>query len=142
MKREEEIRVMVPAGISDGEMIRMPRMGEAVASGNPGDLYVKLHVKADKQFTREGNNLFTSLPIKLTDALLGGEYRIRTLDGEEALTVPAGVNHGEVIRVRGKGVPYGRGSRGDLLVRIDVEFPKKLSGAARDLIEKLRGEGL
>jgi len=142
MKREEEIRVMVPAGISDGEMIRMPRMGEAVASGNPGDLYVKLHVKADKQFTREGNNLLTSLPIKLTDALLGGEYRIRTLDGEEALTVPAGVNHGEVIRVRGKGVPYGRGSRGDLLVRIDVEFPKKLSGAARDLIEKLRGEGL
>ena len=142
LKREEEIRVNVPAGVSDGEMIRMPRMGEAVAGGTAGDLYVKLHIRPDKQFAREGNNLLTSLPIKLTDALLGGEYRIRTFDGEEMLTVPAGVNHGEVLRVRGKGVPHGRGSRGDLLVRIDVEFPKKLSGTARELIEKLRGEGL
>lgn len=141
-KREEEIRVSIPAGISDGEMIRMPRMGEAVPGGHPGDLYVKLHVQSDKHFTREGNNLMTALPIKLTDALLGGEYRIRTLDGEEVLTVPAGVNNGETLRVRGKGVPYNRSSRGDLLVRIDVEFPKKLSKTARDLIEKLRTEGL
>ena len=141
-KREEEIRVSIPAGVSDGEMIRMPRMGEAVPGGQAGDLYVKLHVQPDKQFSREGNNLITALPIKLTDALLGGEYRIRTLDGEEALTVPAGVNNGEILRVRGKGVPHGRNSRGDLLVRVDVEFPKKLSRAARELIEKLRGEGL
>jgi len=141
-KREEEIRVSVPAGVSDGEMIRMPRMGEAVSGGQQGDLYVKLHIQQDKQFSREGNNLITALPIKLTDALLGGEYRIRTLEGEEALSVPAGVNNGEVLRIRGKGVPYGRGTRGDLLVRIDVEFPKKLSRSARELVEKLRGEGL
>ncbi len=141
-KREEEIRVTVPAGISDGEMIRMPRMGEAIPGGAAGDLYVKLHVRPDKQFAREGNNLLTSLSIKLTDALLGGEYQIHTLEGAEPLTVPSGVNNGEVLRVRGRGVPYGRGSRGDLLVRIDVEFPKKLSRAARDLVEKLRGEGL
>lgn len=141
-KREEEIRVTVPAGISDGEMIRMPRMGEAVSGGSAGDLYIKLHVRPDKQFTREGNNLLTSLSIKLTDALLGGEYRIRALDGEESLSVPAGVNNGEVLRIRGKGVPYGRGSRGDLLVRIDVEFPKKLSRTARELVERLRSEGL
>lgn len=141
-KREEEIRITVPAGISDGEMIRMPRMGEAVPGGSAGDLYVKLHVRSDKQFTREGNNLMTALPIKLTDALLGKEYKIRTLEGEEPLAVPAGVNNGEVLRVRGRGVPYGRGSRGDLLVRIDVEFPKKLSRAARELVEKLRVEGL
>jgi DnaJ-class molecular chaperone len=120
----------------------MPRMGEAVAGGTAGDLYVKLHVRADKQFSREGNNLMTSLPIKLTDALLGGDYRIRTFEGEEALTVPAGVIHGETLRIRGKGVPYGRGARGDLLVRVDIEFPKKLSRTARELVEKLRGEGL
>lgn len=141
-KKEEEIRITVPAGVSDGEMIRMPRMGEAVPGGHAGDLYVKLHVQQDKHFTREGNNLVTALPIKLTDALLGGEYRIRTLEGEEVLTVPAGVNNGEMLRIRGKGVPYGRSSRGDLMVRIDVEFPKKLSKTARDLIEKLRNEGL
>lgn len=141
-KKQEEIRIVVPAGVSDGEMIRLPQMGEAMAGGVAGDLYVKLHVRGDKQFTRDGHNLLTALPIKLTDALLGGEYRIRTLDGEETLTVSAGVNNGEVLRVRGKGVPHGRGARGDLLVRIDVEFPKKLSRSARELIEKLRGEGL
>ena len=141
-KREEEIHVVVPSGVSDGEMIRMPRKGEAVPGGSAGDLYVKLHIRPDKQFSREGNNLLTTLSIKLTAALLGGEHRIHTLDGEETLTVPAGVGSGEVLRIRGKGVPYGRGSRGDLLVRVDIEFPKKLSRAARELIEKLRKEGL
>ncbi len=142
MKREEEIRVVVPAGVESGEMIRMPRLGEAVAGGVAGDLYVKIHVREDRTFAREGNNLVTVLPIKLTDALLGGNYKIKTLDGEESLSVPVGVGHGEILRIRGKGIPIGRGARGDLLVRIDIEFPKKLSKTARDLIEKLRGEGL
>ncbi|OGG49861.1 molecular chaperone DnaJ [Candidatus Kaiserbacteria bacterium RIFCSPHIGHO2_01_FULL_54_36] len=141
-KREEEIHVVVPPGVEDGEMIRMPGRGEAVPGSPAGDLYVKLHVKADSKFTRENNHLLTTLPIKLTDALLGGEYRIETLDGLEVIHVPGGVPHGEVVRVRGKGVPYGRGNRGDLLVRIDIEFPKKLSKNAQELIEKLRGEGL
>ncbi len=140
-KRQEEIHIVVPAGVEDGEMIRMPGRGEAVQGGGAGDLYVKLHIKADTKFSREGNNLLTSLPIKLSDALLGGEYRITTLDGEETLSVAPGISHGEVIRVRGKGVPAGR-ARGDLLVRVDIEFPKKLSKNARELIEKLRQEGL
>jgi len=141
-RRQEEIAITVPAGVSDGEMIRMPAKGEVAAGGGAGDLYVKLHVKADPAFNREGNNLITSLQIKLTDALLGGEYRIRSLDGEVALSVPAGVVHGESIRVRGSGVPFGRGSRGDLLVRIDIQFPKKLSSSVRKMIEQLRAEGL
>ena len=122
-------------------MIRMPGRGEAAVGATAGDLYVKLHIKSDAKFTRDGNNLVTSLPIKLSDALLGREYRIATLDGEETITVPGGVAHGEILRVRGKGVPHGR-NRGDLLVRIDIEFPKKLSKGARELIEKLRSEGL
>lgn len=142
LKRQEEIKINVPAGVSDGEMIKMPGRGEAIAGGSTGDLYVKLHVKADVSFTREGSNLITALPVKLTDALLGNEYTIRTLDGEEKISVPAGVVHGELVRVRGKGVPISAGKRGDLLVRIDVEFPKKLSRAQRDLIEKLRSNGL
>jgi len=141
VKREEEIHITVPSGIADGEMIRMPQRGEAAVGGRAGDLYVKIHVKSDPDFSREGNDLLTVLPIKLTDALLGGEYRVRTLDGDEMLTVPAGIAHGETLRIRGRGVPTGR-SRGDLLVRIDIEFPKKLSKGARDLIEKLRNEGL
>lgn len=140
-KQQEEIHIVVPAGVEDGEMIRMPGRGEAVQGGGAGDLYVKLHIKADTKFSREGNNLTTSLPIKLSDALLGGEYRIPTLDGEETVAVAPGISHGEVIRVRGKGVPTGR-TRGDLLVRVDIELPKKLSKSARDLVEKLRQEGL
>jgi len=140
-RRQEEIRITVPAGVSDGEMIRMPGKGEAISGGTAGDLYVKLHVVPDPHISREGNDLIVSLPVKLSDALLGAEYRVRSLDGETTVTIPAGVAHGELLRVRGKGVPYGRGARGDLLVRIDIQFPKKLSAHARSLIEKLRGEG-
>ena len=141
-KREEEIHVIIPAGFSDGEMIRMPGRGEAATGGGAGDLYVKLHVRTDKYFVREGNNLLTVLKIKLSEALLGAERRIHTLDGDVILSVPAGISHGESIRVRERGVPYGRGSRGDLLVRIEIELPKKLSKNAKSLVEKLRGEGL
>ncbi len=140
-KQQEEIHIQVPGGVSDGEMIRMPQKGEAVSGGGAGDLYVKLHVKKDASFSREGNNLMTALDVKLTDALLGGEYTIRTLDGEEKISVPMGITHGEIIRIRGKGVPI-RGGRGDLHVRIDIEFPKKLSRTAKELVEKLRAEGM
>ncbi|MFZ2886487.1 MAG: DnaJ C-terminal domain-containing protein, partial [Minisyncoccia bacterium] len=142
LKRQEEVHIVVPNGIEDGEMIRMPGRGEALAGGASGDLYVKVHVKADKLFTRDGNNLVTALSIKLSDALLGGEYSIASLDGATSLAIPTGVKQGEFLRVRGKGIPYGRGSRGDLLVRIDIDFPKKLSRAAKEAIEKLREEGL
>ncbi len=141
-KREEEIHITVPAGVGDGEMIRMPGRGEMAPSASPGDLYVKLHVKQDMAFTREGNNLLTALPIKLSDALLGGTYHVRSLDGDVPVEVPAGITHGEVVRVHGKGVPFGRGNRGDLMVRVDIQFPKKLSKHARELVEKLRSEGL
>ena len=141
-KREEEIHIKVPAGVSDGEMIRMPQKGESVPGGGAGDLYVKLHVQREAAYTREGNNLLMALPIKLSDALLGGQYHINTLDGEQKIEVPAGIVHGEIVRVKGLGVPHGRGMRGDLLVRIDIQFPKKLSKSARELVEKLRGEGL
>ncbi len=140
-KQEEEIHIKIPAGVSNGEMIRMPQKGESVPGGGAGDLYVKLHVQQDSAYTREGYNLVMVLPIKLTDALLGGQYHIKTLDGDQKIDVPAGIVHGEIVRVKGLGVPHGR-TRGDLLVRIDIEFPKKLSKNAREYIEKLRGEGL
>lgn len=142
VKREEEIRVTVPAGVSAGEMIRMPRMGEAIFQGTPGDLYVKLHVATGGAFVREGDNILMTLNIKLTDALLGADYKIKTLDGEENVRIPLGITHGELIRIKGRGVPHGRGSRGDLLIRIAIGLPKKLSGEAKKLIERLKHEGL
>jgi molecular chaperone DnaJ len=142
VKREEEIRIIVPSGVEDGEMIRMPGKGEATSSGSAADLYVKLHVRSDPRFSRDGNNLTTMLSIKLTDALLGGAYTVPTLDGEERIDVPAGARHGDVVRVRGRGVPFARNNRGDLLVKLNIELPKKLSRTAREAIERLRDEGL
>jgi molecular chaperone DnaJ len=141
-RREEEIVIHVPAGVENGEMIRMPGRGEASSGGASGDLYVKLHIKQDSMFAREGNNLVTVLKVRLSDALLGGVYKIRTLEGEETITVPEGVSHGETIKIRGRGVPTNRGSRGDILVRVEIELPKKLSREARALVEKLKAEGL
>ena len=142
VRRQEEIAISVPAGIDDGEMIRLSGMGEAVAGGVPGDLYVKIHVKRHPFLRKEGANLTTDLNVKLTDALLGADYTVHTLDGDITLKIPENISFGEILRVRGKGVPYGRNQRGDLLVRVDIEFPKKLSKEARDLVEKLRNEGL
>ena len=142
LRKQEEVHVIIPAGVENGEMIRMPGRGEAMPGAQSGDLYIKIHVRTDKLFTRDGNNLVTALTIKLSDALLGGEYKLQTLDGDTALAVPQGVTQGEFLRIRGKGVPHGRGSRGDLLVRIDIEFPKKLSKVAREAVEKLKAEGI
>ena len=141
-KQEEEIKIAVPAGIENGEMIRMTGGGEAIAGGVPGDLYVKVHVQDDKRFKKEGHNLVMSLSIKLTDALLGGSYDIETLDGELKLKIPQGVTHGERLRVKGKGVPKRTGSRGDLFVQVDIMVPAKLSRAAKKAAQTLRDEGV
>ena len=141
-KKQEEIEVLVPAGIDGGEMIRLQGAGEAVSGGASGDLYVKVHVSPDPRFKKEGSNLITELSIKLSDALLGGAYKIQTLEGEETLDIPAGVLHGEMLKIRGKGVPTARGKRGDLFVKVKIQLPSSLSRSARALVEKLKEEGI
>lgn len=140
-RAQEEIEIKVPSGIENGEVIRMTGRGEAITAGQPGDLYVKIHVETYSSIKRDGTTLFTTLPIKLTDALLGGDYKIETLDGVIELKVPAGVSHGELLRVKERGVPTERG-RGDFMVRINIEMPKKMSRKAQKLVEELREEGI
>lgn len=123
-------------------MIRLTGAGEAVQGGPSGDLYVKVHVQNDPRFKKDGQNLITELSVKLSDALLGSEYKIQTLDGDEMLSVPQGVTHGELLRIKGKGVPSSHGKRGDLFVRIKINLPQKLSRTAKSLIEKLKEEGI
>lgn len=141
-RKQEEIEIVVPAGIEGGEMIRLSGAGEAVAGGISGDLYVKVHVTPDVRFKKEGDNIVTDISVKLSDALLGAEYKLESLDGDEAVSIPAGVSHGEVLRIKNKGVPNGRGKRGDMLVRVKINLPSKLSRTARNLIEKLKEEGI
>ena len=141
-RSEGEIEVKIPPGIENGEMIRMTGQGEAAQNGNPGDLYIKIHVKPDTYVKRDGNNLVRTLPVKLTDALLGNTYQVETLDGPVSIKIPASVKHGEMLRIKEKGVPYGGNRRGDFMVKINIEMPGKLSRAAKKLIEELREEGI
>jgi molecular chaperone DnaJ len=141
-KKESEIKVKIPSGIENGEMIRLSGGGEAITGGQSGDLYIKVHVKKHSLFRKEGQNLVMDLNVKLTDALLGGEHTVNTLDGAINVIIPEGVSHGEILRIKGKGVPVERGSRGDILIRISIEIPKKLSREARKTIESLKKEGL
>jgi len=141
-RKQEEVEIAVPAGIEGGEMMRLGGEGEAVAGGSPGDLYIKVHVQSDPRFKKEGNNLITELSVKLSDALLGGTYKVQTLDTDQMLDIPAGVTHGEMLRISGKGVPTARGKRGDLFVKVKINLPQKLSRNARGLIEKLKEEGI
>lgn len=141
-RREEKIHVVIPAGIENGEMIRLSGMGEAAPHGTKGDLYIKVRVERHKTIAREGANLVANLSIRLSDALLGAEYEIETLDGPTPISIPAGATFGEVLRVKGKGVPTGKHTRGDFLVKLDIELPKKMSHKAKKLVEELKEEGI
>ncbi len=142
-RREEEIKITVPAGIENGEMIRLPGKGEAVKAGNAGDLYVKIHVKPHPTLRREGANLVMDLPVKLTDALTGTVVPVETLDGKTLeVKIPVMKRAEELLRVKGKGVPQGGSSRGDLIIRLEVALPQKLSGKAKRAIDELKSEGL
>lgn len=140
----EEVNIAIPAGISNGEMIRMTGMGEAVSGGITGDLYVKINVTPHKLWKREGNDLSTTHEIKLTDALLGAKHTIDGLDGPISVDVLAGASTGEILRVKGRGVPHihEKGRRGDVLVKLNIHMPKKLSKKAAALVEGLQEEGL
>ena len=142
LRREEEISLEIPAGIKDGEMVRMSGMGEAISKGTPGDLYIKINVSPHPIFKREGHDLVMNLNIKLSDALLGMEYPIETLDGNIKVKIPEGVSINEILRVREKGVPISKTKRGDLLIKLHIKMPSKISRKSRELIEKLKDEGI
>lgn len=140
--KNKEVSIGVPAGIDDGQMIRLSGMGETLEGGLPGDLYVKVHVRKHPYLRKEGYNLIMELGAKLTEALLGAERTIATLDGEITLKIPAGTKHGTILRVKERGVPTGNGKRGDLYVRISVQIPEKLSKEAKKAVEELKKQGL
>ena len=141
LRSEEEIQISIPAGIENGEMIRMTGRGEAARGGVSGDLYVKIHVQPHPSITRDGASLRSTLSIKLTDALLGAAYAVMTLDGPVTVQIPAGIKNGEVLRIRDKGVKTGN-RRGDFLVKITIDTPQKLTRHAKKLVEELREEGI
>ncbi len=140
-RREEEIEIKIPAGIENGEMIRMTGLGEAVKHGTAGDLYIKINISSHATFHREGQNLYMDLEIKLSEAVLGGERILETLDGKVGMKIPEGIASGTQLRIKEHGVPSARGKRGDLIVKVIVKIPTKLSKKAKEAIETLKEEG-
>jgi molecular chaperone DnaJ len=139
--RQKTIDAKVPAGVEDGTRIRFAGLGEGGLYGGPaGDLYVVLHVKEHSFFEREGNDLHCVVPISFTQAALGAEINVPTLEGDHALKVPEGVQSGATLRIRGKGVPVlNSRSKGDLYVEVRVQTPSKLTKRQKELLQELEG---
>ncbi len=140
LQEYKTLSVKVPAGVDTGDRIRLSNEGEAGQNGGPaGDLYVHVHVKPHEIFTREGSDLFCEVPINITTAALGGTLEVPTLDNRVSLKIPAGTQTDKVFRIRGRGVKSVRGgSEGDLLCRVIVETPVKLSNRQKELLEELQ----
>ena len=139
VEREKTLEVKVPAGVETGSRLRIAAEGEGGAAGGAsGDLYVVIHVKEHEQFERQGSNLYAAVPITFTQAALGAEITVQTLDGEQQLKIPAGTQTGTVFRLKAQGMPAlgGRG-RGDLFVSVTVVTPATLTREQRRLLEQL-----
>ena len=138
IEEQKTLSVKVPAGVDNGDRIRLAGEGEAGEHGaSPGDLYVQIQVKPHPIFNREDNDLYCEVPIGFTTAALGGELEVPTLDGRLNLKIPSETQTGKVFRIRGKGVkPVRGGPTGDLLCRVLVETPVNLTRDQKDLLQK------
>ena len=137
----QKVEVDVPAGISDGQRIRITARGHAGERGGPnGDLYVVVRVREDERFLRDAEDLITVVDVAAPLAALGTTIQVPTLDGDVPVEVPAGTQPGETILLRGRGMPpLGRGRTGDLRVVVNVAIPRRLTSEQRDLLERLSG---
>lgn len=142
VRTKETVTVEIPAGVDNGQRLRLAGRGEAGRQGGPsGDLYVRVHVRPHDLFERDGNDLHCRARIPMTQAALGVELPVPTLDGEQALDVPAGTQPGSVLKVPRAGMPKlgAESARGDLYVHIDVEVPRRLSEQEQELLRQLSG---
>jgi molecular chaperone DnaJ len=139
VRKEKVLEIKIPAGVDNGARLRIQGEGEAGGSGGPaGDLYVVIYVEEHPFFQRQDSNIYCQIPISITQAVLGGEVSVPTLEGEEKVKVPSGTQTGTVFRLRNKGiVSLGERGRGDQFVTVNVVIPKKLSREQRQLFEQL-----
>jgi molecular chaperone DnaJ len=134
------LQVRVPAGVKDGQRIRLKGKGGRGEGGAPdGDLYLVVHVAKHPVFGRKGEHLTVTVPVAFDEAALGAEIEVPTLDGPPVkIRIPAGTPNGRTLRARGKGAPTKTGGRGDLLVTVDIQVPKELDEETKAAVEALR----
>jgi molecular chaperone DnaJ len=138
VRRKKTLAVKVPAGVDNGDRVRLTGEGEAGRNGGPaGDLYVEVHVREHAIFQREGAHLSCEVPVSFATAALGGNVEVPTLDGTVSLKIPVETQSGRVFRLRDKGVkPVRGGAVGDLFCKVMVETPVKLTEAQKDLLKQ------
>jgi molecular chaperone DnaJ len=142
LSKTQDIRIKIPAGIDEGESIRLSGYGEtAPHGGGSGDLYVRVHIRQNKYFHREGFDVFSDLEISFAQAVFGGIIEVETIDGKVNLSIPEGVEHGQLVKIKGQGITHlGKNQRGDHYVKIKIRIPKKLSRDARKKLEELKND--
>lgn len=138
VENEQDLEIKIPAGVDTGARLRLAGEGEAGRNGGGhGDLYVVIHVKEHEVFERQGNNLYVSVPVTFSQAALGAEIKVPTLDGEEPLTIPEYTQTGSIFRLKGKGIVSLQGhGRGDLFVVTTIVTPTRLTREQRKLLEQ------
>ena len=141
-RREQTLEVQIPGGIEDGQALQISGQGEAISGGRPGDLFLRVRVKHDPYFDREGHDVIATVAVPFSLLALGGDLEVETLDGKQVVQVSESTNPGAVLTLRGKGIPYGRGSRGNHLLTLTVQLPNKLTKEQRDSLDQLRKSGL
>jgi len=142
LTKNSTVKIKIPAGIDNGQSIRLEGYGEAEAyGGQSGDLYVQVHVRPHKGFNRDGYDVYTESEISYPQAVLGDKIDVETLDGLIKLLVPEGTESGQLIRVKGRGIKQLQGSnRGDHYVKIKIKVPKRVSKNAKKLLDELKSE--
>lgn len=139
-RKQQKVKVTVPAGVDTGSRVVLRGMGDAGPNGGPsGDLYVYINVKAHRYFIRQGDNLFVQIPISMTQAALGAEIMVPTIDGKKIkLSIPSGTQHGKMLRLRGYGsTRLNSTERGDMYVKIEIQVPKRLNSKAKKIMQEL-----
>lgn len=137
---EKKLEVKIPAGVDNGSKMRLSHEGDAGSNGGmAGDLYIVIHVKPSKYYRRDGINVYTKLDISPAQAVLGDVIQIKTLDGEKSVSIPAGIQHGEVVKIKNAGVPNVSKPtvRGDHIVVISIKTPTHISNEEKVLYQKL-----
>jgi len=139
LRRTETIEVRIPAGVASGSRVRVPGKGNAGTMGAPpGDLYLRVDVRPHSFFERRGDDLYTKVPVTVTEATLGAKVEVPTIDGRSLVRIPPGTNSGKTLRLKEKGVPSARsGARGDQYVEIQVVVPQPTDERVRNLMKEL-----
>ncbi|MDR2493748.1 MAG: molecular chaperone DnaJ [Spirochaetaceae bacterium] len=143
-KKRQKIAVTIPPGVENGKRVVIKQQGDAGTNGGAaGDLYVYIRVKPHEYFERQDSNLYCAVPVSITQAAMGAEIQVMTLDGKAKVKIPPGTQNGAMIPIKNEGVPTGGGRRGSLYIKIMIQIPTKLSKRGKELLEdfaKIEGE--